>query len=382
MQSSLSTEKPLHVLITVNVAWNVYNFRQPILRSLLDAGHRVTVLAPMDKSVAALTTMGCHVIPLRMSQKGLNPFEAIQVTKTMAGVFRSQQPDVVFAYTVKNNIFGAAAAKSCGIPFLPNVTGLGTAFLSGRMLRMVAEILHKCAFHKLETVFFQNEDDLQLFEQCGLVKQDQGRVLPGSGVDLEHFAPVPHRNANPEVNFLMVSRVLRDKGIFEFVEAARLLRAEGLPVNFKILGKVGAANRTSISRDVVDAWHTEGVIEYVGTTPDVRPHIAASDCVVLPSYREGAPRALIEASAMARPIIATDVPGCRSVVDQDKSGLLCAARSGSSLAQACRKILAMTHDERAEMGQAGRRKMERHFGQEHIVSAYREATMSVLGRSF
>ncbi|WP_232830716.1 glycosyltransferase family 4 protein [Tropicimonas sp. IMCC34011] len=376
--TSRAQTRPLHVMLTVNAAWNIWNFRQPVLKALLSRGYRVTVLAPPDDSVPQLEEMGCRVLPLEMSAKGLNPLEGLRLRRAFLRAFREKRPDIVFSYTIKNNLFGAMAARTCGVPFLPNVTGLGTAFLSGGALQRVAETLYRHAFRPLPRVFFQNEDDKALFLSRRLVREAQCEVLPGSGIDLERFAAAPYPEGE-ETRFLMIARLLRDKGVREYVEAARILKAEGVTARFQILGSTDSENRTAISREELAGWEAEGVINYLGTTPDVRPHISASHCVVLPSYREGAPRTLIEAAAMARPLIATDVPGCTAVVDHEASGILCEVRSGSSLADACRRFLSLEAGERCEMGQAGRAKMAAEYDEALIVQAYGRAMSEMLG---
>lgn len=256
-----------------------------------------------------------------MSVKGLNPVEDLKLVQRFKRVYRSERPDVILSYTIKNNIFGALAAQASGIPFIPTVTGLGTAFLSGRPIRAITELLYWHAFRRLPAIFFQNEDDRALFVERKLIRSDQARVLPGSGIDLARFSPAVMPPSESPI-FLLIARLLRDKGIVEFVDAARHVKAIFPTARFQLLGALGAQNRTAIDAATLGAWLEEGVVEHLGTTTDVRPYIAAASCVVLPSYREGAPRTLIEAAAMGRPVIATDVPGCRSVVDRDRSGFL------------------------------------------------------------
>lgn len=363
----------MHILMTVNAAWNIWNFRRPLVEALSGDGHRITVLAPPDDAVPELERLGCRVRPLEMSVKGLNPIEDLKLQRRFGRIFREERPDAVLSYTIKNNIFGARAAKSCDVPFLPNVTGLGTAFLSGKLLQTVTEQLYRRSFAALPVVFFQNEDDRDLFLDRRLVRADQARLLPGSGIDLQRFAPAPMPAPEEPPVFLMIARLLRDKGVLEFVEAARLMQARHQQARFQLLGAVGSENRSAIDRPTVDAWVAEGVIEYLGTTADVRPEIAASSCVVLPSYREGAPRTLIEAAAMARPLIATDVPGCRAVVDRDVSGFLCDVRNAESLAAAMERFLDLSPEAQQTMGAAGRAKMEREYDQALVVDAYRVA---------
>ena len=366
-------------MITVNAAWNVWNFRMPIVKALQLDNHDVTVLAPPDESVASLQSEGCHFIPLEMSVKGINPLHDLALVKRMRGNLRNERPDVILSYTIKNNIFGARAAKPAGIPFLPNVTGLGTAFLSGKLLQTLTEQLYRRSFAALPVVFFQNGDDRDLFLERRLVRSGQARLLPGSGIDLRHFAPAPMPAPGQPPVFLMIARLLRDKGVVEFVEAARRVRARHQHTRFQLLGAVASENRSAIDHATLKAWVAEGVVEYLGTTADVRPAIAASTCVVLPSYREGAPRTLIEAAAMARPLIATDVPGCRAVVDRDRSGFFCDARSAESLAAAIERFLALPPGAQQAMGAAGRAKMEREYDQALVVDAYRAALEVVTG---
>lgn len=363
----------MHILMTVNAAWNIWNFRRPVVEALLSDGHRITVLAPPDDTVPKLEDLGCRVQPLEMNVKGLNLLEDLKLERRFKRVFQDERPDVVLSYTIKNNIFGARAARALGMPFLPNVTGLGTAFLSGKLLQTVTEQLYRRSFSALPTVFFQNQDDRDLFLDRSIVRPDQARLLPGSGIDLARFVPAAMPPQEEATVFLMIARLLRDKGVLEFVDAARKVKAQHPKVRFQLLGAAGSENRSAIDRETVDAWVAEGVVEYLGTTDDVRPAIAAASCVVLPSYREGAPRTLIEAAAMARPVITTDVPGCRAVVDRDASGFLCEVRSAESLATAIERFLALPPEAQQAMGQAGRAKMEREYDQAIIVDAYREA---------
>lgn len=361
----------MKVLVSVNAAWNIWNFRRPLVEALLADGHKVTILAPKDDAVPKLEALGCSVRHLEMNVKGINPLQDSKLLLRLRQHFRDLQPDVILSFTIKNNIFGAIAAKSAKILFVPNVTGLGTAFLSGGVMERVAVTLYKTAFRKLPVVFFQNEDDRTLFLERGLVTESQARCLPGSGIDLDRFAVAAYPPEDGAPVFLMIARLLRDKGVLEYVDAARRVKARHARTRFQLLGATDALNRSAIDRETVQGWEQEGAIEYLGTVEDVRPMIEAAQCVVLPSYREGAPRTLIEAAAMARPLIATDVPGCRAVVEHGKTGFLCEVRSGESLAAACEALIALPLEERAALGRAGRVKMEREYGQSIVVEAYR-----------
>ena len=363
--------RALHVVLTVNAAWNIWNFRRALVSALLEDGHQVTILAPEDDSVEPLRGLGAAFQPLAISSKGLNPLEAPGLYRSYSAAFRALRPDCVLGYTIKPNLFGAMAARAQAIPFIPNVTGLGTAFLSGGVLQFLAERLYTRAFRGLPVVFFQNADDRDLFVARGLVRPAQTRLLPGSGIDTDHFAPAPLPDGPPV--FLMIARLLRDKGVREYVDAARAIRAEHPQAEFRLLGEVGAANRSAIGRAELDGWCREGVITYLGTVPDVRPAIMQAHCVVLPSYREGAPRTLIEAAAMARPLIASDVPGCRAVVEDGRTGLLCAPRDADALAAACAQYLALSAPAQTAMGAAGRARMVAEYDHSHVIAAYRQA---------
>ena len=362
----------MRILITVNTAFNVANFRAGLVRALVADGHEVTALVPEDEDVPRIEALGARVVHLPMDRKGLSAWNDLQLIRRFTAEFRRLKPDVVLSFTIKNNIYGALSARRLGVPFLPNVTGLGTAFLGHPLLTALVTRLYRAAFGPLPVVFFQNADDKALFVDKRIVRPDQGRLLPGSGIDLSAFAPAPLPSRGGGATFLMIGRVLRDKGVLEYVEAARIVKRQVPGARFQLLGATGYENRTAFDRDTVAAWEAEGAIEYLGTMPDVRPAITASDCVVLPSYREGTPRTLLEAAAMARPLIATDVPGCRQVVDDGTTGFLCTVRSAESLADACLQFLALEPAERARLGQAGREKVTSEFDERIVIEAYRE----------
>lgn len=351
------------------------------MQALHEKGHQISILAPEDTSVKALKDSGCQFLPLSMNPKGLNPIQDCALLSRLKKTFLEEQPNVILSYTIKNNIYGAIAARSAGIPFIPNVTGLGTAFLHAGPTQIIAQLLYRSAFNNVPIVFFQNEDDRDLFLTQRLVQDYQARLVPGSGVNLAHFQPAPYPQDANECSFLMISRFLRDKGVFEFAEAARIVKKTLPNARFQLLGSIDPVNRNAIDRKVLDAWVSEGLIEYLGFANDVRPYIAASACVVLPSYREGAPRSLIEAAAMARPVITTDVPGCRSVLDRDLSGFICAPKDAESLATAMFRFTALPRSNRILMGLSGRAKMEREFDQSIVIRSYINA-ISTLAEAY
>jgi glycosyltransferase involved in cell wall biosynthesis len=307
-------------------------------------------------------------IPIRIERSGLNPLADLALLARYRRLLRRLRPVAYLGYTIKPNIYGSIAAASLGIPALPNVSGLGTAFIRGGLLQQVVTKLYRLGFRRAPVVFFQNAEDRELFVDRRIVRQQQTRVLPGSGVDLGRFTPEPPPEGPP--TFLLIGRLLRDKGVIEFVEAARSLRATLPDARFQLLGPIDEGNRTSIHRSELDQWAEDGVIEYLGTTDEVRPFIAGATAVVLPSYREGLPRSLLEAAAMGRPLIATDAPGCRDVVEDGINGYLCGVCDAASLAGAMRRMAELPHHRRVAMGDAARRKVEDKFSEEFVVRAY------------
>ncbi|HEY1608332.1 MAG TPA: glycosyltransferase family 4 protein, partial [Paraburkholderia sp.] len=301
---------------------------------------------------------------------------------TLYRAYRAMRPDVVFHYTVKPNIYGSIAAWLARVPSVAVTTGLGYVFIQKSRAAQIAKRLYRFAFRFPREVWFLNRDDLDAFtDQKLLAHPERARLLHGEGVDLDDFpyTPAPPRDT---FSFVLIGRLLWDKGVGEYVEAARRLRARFPQARFQLLGPVGVENPSAISRDEVAAWEREGVIHYLGETADVRPYIADADCVVLPSYREGVPRTLMEAGAMGRPVVATDVPGCREVVAHRENGLLCEVRDAASLEAALAAMLEMSADERRAMGERGRKKIEKEFDERAVVQRYRELIRQLTGVKF
>lgn len=367
MREVLQTTDP--IVLSANSSWNIVNFRSGLIRRLVAHGHRVVVIAPIDESSSGLAVLGAEHRPIKLNRSGLSPIEDGAVLVAYFRLLRELRPAAYLGFTAKPNIYGSLAARFLGIRVINNISGLGTAFMARGPLQFLVSRLYRLALARSATVFFQNPDDRAMFVERRLVTAGQARLLAGSGIDLDRFAPRSAVEGNP-LRFLLVARMLRDKGVVEFVDAARILRREGRAARFALLGPADGDNRTAISPEQLTAWADEGVIDYLGAATDVRPFVADADCVVLPSYREGLPRSLIEAAAMAKPVITTDVPGCRAAIDAGETGLLCAARSAPSLAAAMAAMIDLGPDRRRAMGEAGRRKAEREFDERLVGDAY------------
>jgi glycosyltransferase involved in cell wall biosynthesis len=361
------------IIISANSAWNVVNFRKGIVLELINHGFEVVVVSPKDEYVAKLCDLGCQHINIDIDNKGINPINDLYLIFQYLKIFYQFEPNVILTYTIKPNIYGSLSAYILSIPIVNNISGLGTAFIKGGLLGNIVNFLYKISLRKSEHVFFQNYDDENLFLKKNLVTKDQVSVLPGSGVNLEYYQPQKSNIFNKdqgEFIFLLIARLIWDKGIQEYVSAARIVKEYSPTSRFQILGFLGVDNQTAVPRSQVDLWVTEGVIEYIGVAKDVRPYIDSSNCVVLPSYREGVPKTLLEAAAMGRPIITTKVEGCKEVVDDGVNGYLCNARDDKDLAEKMKIMLTTSSKDIVQMGLSGRKKMEKEFDEKIVINMY------------
>lgn len=366
----------MRVAIVLNTSWNIYNFRMNLIRSLQAAGHEIHTIAPIDDFTPQLVKAGCFHHPLKMDSRGANPIKDLALIFELFSLYKKVKPDVILHYTIKPNVYGSLAASFLKIPVVNNVCGLGTVFLKNDILSAMAIFLYRISFRFPKKVFFQNPDDLKLFLAKKLVPINTVDLLPGSGIDLEKFKPMPFQR-NQKFTFLLISRLITDKGVIEYIDAVRKLKSDGLDARFQILGAMDPDHKRGISKAIIHTWIDAGTIEYLGTTEDVRHFIRQADCVVLPSYREGTPRTLLEAASLAKPIIATNVPGCTQVVENNVNGLLCKLKDSNDLAD---KMFTMAHlnsETLEKFGQNGRRKMEAEYNESIVINKYLSALTSL-----
>ena len=349
------------ILICSNYAWTICNFRLALIRELKAKGYRIVIVTQYDGHEKKLEGLVDEIVPLFISRQGINPFTDIMTLINLGWIFFRLKPDVVFLFTIKPVIYGSIAAKLFRARVIVTLTGLGTAFIANNWITLLAKNLYKFALSSVAQVFFQNGADKDLFISQRLVCADVCTVIPGSGLDTDYFS---HRepHASPDFKFLLIARMLLDKGVGEYVNAARVVKQKYPNCRFQLLGGVDVQNRTAISSDEIRAWVDEGLVEYLGESPDVRPFIEESSCVVLPSYREGTSRVLLEAAAMGRPLIATNVPGCREVVQHAVNGYLCAPKDHTHLSSQMIAMIKLSAEERKAMGIEGRRIVEEQFG--------------------
>jgi len=368
------------ILIALNTAWNLVNFRAGLIRALVAQGYEVVAVAPDDAYSERLAGLGCRFVALPMDNQGTHPGRDLLLFFRFLKLLHREQPDVFLGYTAKPNIYGSLAASLRGVPVVNNIAGLGAVFIQDGWLVRLVRGLYRVALSRSAKVFFQNNDDRSLFINARMVKAEVSDLLPGSGIDLTRFTstvdkyglPYSARNGGNNFRFILIARMLKDKGVGEYVAAAKIIRARYPQAQCCLLGFVDALNPAAISRAEIDAWVAQGNVLYLGVSDDVRVEIAGADCIVLPSYREGTPRTLLEAAAMGKPIITTDAVGCREVVDDGVNGYLCKVRDAEDLAATMLRMIELSLSERATMGAAGRKKMELQFDENIVIDKYLE----------
>ncbi len=363
----------MRICLTANKAWNLVHFRMNHMLALMDLGIEVHAVAPVDGYEQQLIDAGIHFHPWNIERRSLNPFREVVSVRRIQTIYKRIQPDLVHHYTVKAVLYGTTAARLSGVKAIVNsVTGLPYIIVSPksgmtkRLARWIAMRWYGWSVVGKNThVVLQNEDDLEMLETFAQKVRSASTITNGSGVSLSAFRqqPLPH---NDPANIVFVGRFLREKGIFELMDAARAMRQKGIRFRLTLCGDIDPGNRSSATFEQCEQWKQEGLVNEMGRVDDVRPFLAASDLVVLPSYREGTPRSLLEAMAVGRPIITTDVPGCRNVVDDGVNGCLVPARSSQELVVAISHLL--DHAElRVKMGAAGRVKAEQEFCEDEVI---------------
>lgn len=362
------------LMFVVNNPAFFMSHRVPLAQAAQRAGYDVHVATMDGPAVADIQALGMthHAIP--MTRSGKHPLQELGTLLALVRLFRRVRPDVVHLVTIKPVLYGGIAARLARVPgMVAAISGLGFVFLSDslkmRLVRAVVARLYRIALgHPNSRVIFQNANDRDLLKSLGAVRDAQVVMIRGAGVDLDAYRALPEPPAPPVV-VTMVARLLRDKGVQEFVQAADILRQRGVPVTMQLVGGVDAGNPTSATQDEVDAWQRDGTVQALGERSDVPALYAASHIAVLPSYREGLPKSLIEAAACARAVVTTDVPGCRDAIEPGETGLLVPVRDAQALADAIAR-LAEDAALRQAMGKAGRALAEREFNIEQVARTH------------
>lgn len=368
-------EKKITAAFVANTSWYIYNLRMGVIRKLKERGYHILVIAPKDNYTHYIISEGYHHIDVQVDNKGRSIFSDLRYLRKLITIYRTYQVDFIFHYTIKPNIYGSIATRIAGKKSISVVSGAGYTFIKKNALHYLSIFLYRLSLQFAEEVWFVNKDDQREFIERGITTAEKTKRLAGEGVNIQHFAPAfPFQERERKtVKFLLSARLIWDKGIGVFVEAAQIIKQQYPEVEFALLGFLDVDNPSAISSEEIYNWHKKGYINYLGETEDVRPYIEDADCFVLPSYyREGTPRSLLEAAAMAKPIITTDNIGCREIVKDGYNGLLCKKKDAVDLAEKMEIILKMSTQERRQMGLNGRKRIIKHFDESLVIACYIE----------
>lgn len=368
----------MKIIFSSNIAWSIYNFRLKLLKSLQDDGHEIFTVAFKDEYAEKLKKEGFHFTGIRLNNNGKNPFEDLKNIYSYYKIYKEIGPDVICHNAIKPNIYGTIAAGMLNIPVINNISGLGTLFIKKSFSTQIAKLLYRFSQRNASKIFFQNKDDLNLFLENKLIDESKAQVIPGSGVDTSRFIPNAAKEEGLDFTFLFIGRLLYDKGIREYVETVKLLKSKYPKTKFNILGPLYENNATAISKETLTDWINSEEIIYLGQTDRVEEVMKEVDCVVLPSYREGMSKVLIEASSTGLPIVTTNVPGCRDVVIDNETGFLCEVKNSVDLADKMEKMLLLPREKRIKMGYKARERAIDVFDEKIIIGHYKEAIYALV----
>lgn len=364
------SEKGKKIVISINTSWNIFNFRLNLIYFLQKKGFQIIALSPEDAYSSKLKEAGILWEPIKIENKGNNPIKDAFLVKQYYSLLKKHKPDIALFYTIKPNIYGSIACRFLNIPVINNVSGLGTVFIRNNWISKFAKALYKVAFKSSDVVFFQNEDDRNLFIETELIKKNQSDMLPGSGVDLEKFKVTP---LPKNLHFLFIGRLLYDKGIIEYLEACKKIKSSSPEIKFSVIGKVEEVAGLGISPFHLNKFVDEGIVDYLGTTDNIADEIEKASVIVLPSYREGTPRTLLEGGAMGRPIITTNVPGCKNLIKKGYNGWMCEAKNSKKLTKTIKHVIDIDNKKLTEFGLNNRTFMELHYNESIVFEKYHKA---------
>lgn len=367
------------IALVANTSWSIYNFRLGVIKALISARHKIYAVAPRDDYSDKLTAAGVTYLPIKIKAHSTSPIEDLKTLFRLRSIYKKHQFDLVIHYTIKMNLYGSLAARLLHIKNISVVTGLGRTFQFSGITQYLIKSVYKLSCHACSDLWFLNTEDRDRFVIEGLTKLKNTFILPSEGVNTYRFKGTPQYAKNRIITrFLFAGRLLKDKGILEFVEAAKQLSVLERKVKFEVVGFVNPNNSMSVSLADLEGWQKKGWINYLGSHEDIRPFINRADCIVFPSYyQEGVSRILLEAASMSRPIITTDHVGCRDVVDHMKNGMLIPVKSVDHLVQACRLFLNLPTEERLQMGFKGREMVKERFDERRIIDVYFERIFKV-----
>ncbi len=367
------------IVVMENGLISTYTVREGLMQELLNQDFEVYILTHTNQFKEEVENMGLKVIDV--GSGNTSPLKIFTYIRKVYRCMKQIKPDICLTFSVRPAIWGNLVARALRIPVITNISGIGPLFSSKNIAYRFIRIIYPFALRKTRRVFFQNEEDRNIFISHKFVASHKTGRIAGSGVDSQKFFPIePSANVDDSFSFLYIGRLIRDKGILEFVEAAKRVKARHPQVIFKVIGPLWKQNLKSnlLTEDIINQWISEGTIQYLGEKKDVRDDIANSDCVVLPSYREGISNVLLESSAMERPCIASDVTGCREIIDHEITGLLCNVKDAEDLANKMERMYYLNPFQREEMGKKAREKVIREFDKKIVIAQYIEEINSIM----
>ncbi len=359
------------IAVVANTAWNLVNFRMGLMHKLRDSGYEIIAIAPEDGYQKQIEAAGFKFIAIEnLDRKGTNPLKDIRLILELRRIYRRENIGLALHYTIKPNIYGTFAAKLSGTKAICTVTGLGYSFLANNWVSRLARKLYKYAFRNAAFVAFQNNDDRLLFIDSKIVHKDKTLLIRGSGINCDYYKPLDKSVQSEQFIFLFVGRLLLDKGIKEFLAAAEKLKGDFPNTHCQIVGKIDTDNPSSISKTEIDSAQLNNFVQYFGPSDQVLEYIRNADCVVLPSYREGLPRVMLEAISMAKPVITTDAPGCRDTILDGENGIMIPIRDSEALHNAMKKMVSFDEETLKKMGSSGRELALREFDEKIVFEKY------------
>ena len=356
----------MRILILSNFGMGLYKFRKELLQELIKHGHEVFVSLPNDDYVPLLENLGCEYIESNVDRRGTNPLADMKLLFSYIKIINKTKPDIVLTYTIKPNVYGGIACRITKTPYLPNITGLGTAVENKGLIQKITLYLYKIALKNPECIFFQNESNRQFFIERGIIK-NKSKVIPGSGVNLDQHCYEEYPNNKGNIRLLFIGRIMKAKGIDELLKAAKEIKESQKNVEFHIVGFCEEGYLEEL-RELNDS----GIIHYHGQQDDVHKFIKDSHATILPSYHEGTSNVLLESASTGRPILASNVTGCKETFDAGISGIGFEVKSVKALISAIQQFLALPHENKKQMGIAGRKKMEQEYDRKIVTNAYLE----------
>lgn len=354
----------MRVLILANNDVGLFKFRKELIETLLLDGHKVFIALPKGDFILQLKKMGCIFINTNIDRRGVNPVKDMHLFLRYIRLVNHLKPNIVFTYTIKPNIYGGLACSLSKIPYVANITGLGTAVEKRGFLQLVTTLMYKVSLKNVQTVFFQNKENEGYFEK-NAIAVDKHKMLPGSGVNLDYYKLLPYPDENT-IEFVFISRIMKEKGIDQYLEMAEYIRKKYPQTRFHICGFCEEEYE-----DILKAYEDKGIITYHGLIMDVREVLAYTHCTIHPSYYpEGISNVLLESAASGRPLISTDRSGCREVIDDGVNGYIVPQKDAKALIEAVEKFLKLSNEERRMMGLYGREKVKMEFDRKIVVNAY------------